>query len=73
MMLQLNHPIPVITSLGDGMAIYVRDGGTFSNDIWAVALNDGRVRHFRSDQIKIEKNATFNIDPYASDADIQST
>lgn len=55
------------------MAIYVRDGGTFSNDIWAVALNDGRVRHFRSDQIKIEKNATFNIDPYASDADIQST
>jgi hypothetical protein len=53
--------MPVKTPLGDGMAIYVRDGGTFCNDIWAVALNNGTIRHFRIDQITIEKNMTFDI------------
>jgi hypothetical protein len=63
MFLEFIHPIPVITPIGDGMAIYVRDGGTFNNDIWAVALEDGRIRHFRSDQILMERNTTFNIQP----------
>lgn len=48
------------------MAIYVTDSGTFANDVWAVALNDGRVMHFRSDQIRIEKNLTFDIDHVAT-------
>ena len=65
-MLELRKPIPVITDLGDGMAIYVSDSGTFANDVWAVVLNNGTVRHFRSDQLRIEKNSTFNIDPYVT-------
>jgi hypothetical protein len=65
-MLEFRNPIPVKTELGDGMAIYVTNSGTFANDVWAVVLNDGNIRHFRSDQLKIEKNSTFNIDPYVA-------
>lgn len=65
-MLEFRRPIPVKTDMGDGMAIYVSDSGTFANDVWAVVLGDGRVRHFRSDQIRMEKNSTFNIDPNVS-------
>ena len=61
-MLEFRHPLPVITPKGNGYAIYVTDGGTFENDIWAVALEDGgTISHFRTDQIKIYKNATFDI------------
>jgi hypothetical protein len=61
-MLEFKNPIPVITPLGPAYAIYVTYGGTFENDIWTVALEDGgHVRHFRSDQIMIHTNATFDI------------
>jgi hypothetical protein len=54
--------MPVITPIGEGYAIYVRDGGTFENDIWAIVLIEGgSVKHFRSDQIQMYKNATFDI------------
>ena len=55
------NPIPVVTPMGDGYAIYVRDGGTFENDVWCIALEDSTIKHFRTDQIKIWKNATFDI------------
>ena len=59
---EFKNPIPVLTPLGDGYAIYIRDGGTFENDVWCVVLCDGgHVRHYTSDQIKIFHNATFNI------------
>ena len=62
-MLEFTNPIPVIVEDSvEGYAIYVRDGGTFENDIWCVVhCQSGIVRHYRSDQIKIYKNATFNI------------
>lgn len=61
--LEFRNPIPVITPKGNGYAIYVTNGGTFENDIWAVALEEGgHVLHFRSDQIRLYKNATFDID-----------
>jgi hypothetical protein len=61
-MLEFRNPIPVVTELGNGYAIYVTNGGTFENDLWAVVLEDGgKVRHFRSDQISIHANATFDI------------
>lgn len=61
-MLEFRNPIPVITPLGDGYAIYVVNSGTFENDIWTVCLeNGGKVLHFRSDQIRIYQNATFDI------------
>jgi hypothetical protein len=61
-MLEFKNPIPVITPIGNGYAIYVTNGGTFENDIWTIVLEDGgNILHFRSDQIKIYKNATFDI------------
>lgn len=61
-MLEFRNPIPVITPMGNGYAIYVSNSGTFENDIWAVSLeNGGNILHFRSDQIRMYKNATFGI------------
>lgn len=61
---EFTNPIPVVTPLGAGYALYVRDGGTWENDVWCVVLADGgRVLHFRSDQISVWKNATFDIKP----------
>jgi len=58
---EFRNPMPVRTPLGDGMAVYVRESGTFANDVWCVALNDGSLRHFRVDQLEMEPNATFDI------------
>ena len=54
-MLEFKNPIPVVVENDkDGYAIYVRDGGTFENDIWCVVLcNGGFVRHYRSDQSEL--------------------
>jgi len=62
-MLEFKNPIPVIVEGNkEGYAIYVRDGGTLENDIWCVVICDGgQVRHYRSDQIYIHNNATFDI------------
>lgn len=62
LMLEFRKPIPVVTPKGDGYAIYVTDGGTYENDIWTVVLQaGGNILHFRVNQIKIYKNATFDI------------
>ena len=62
-MLEFSKPIPVVVEGNkDGYAIYVTNGGMFENDIWCVVLCDGGiVRHYRSDQIRIFFNATFDI------------
>lgn len=62
-MLEFRKPIPVtVEDNKDGYAIYVTNGGQYENDIWCVVLCDGgHVRHYRSDQIKIYTNATFDI------------
>lgn len=62
-MLEFRKPIPVIVEDNkEGYAIYVSNGGQYENDIWCVVICDGGyVRHYRSDQIKIYKNATFDI------------
>ena len=60
--------MPVETPLGYGMVIYVRDGGTFSNDVFAVVLDKyGTIRHFTSEQFKFVIKNTFGI----RDADSQ--
>jgi hypothetical protein len=59
---EFNNPMPVETDLGYGMLIYVRCGGTFSNDVFAIVLDkDGVIRHFTSDQFKLVRNDTFGI------------
>jgi hypothetical protein len=62
MIYEFKKPIPVVTPIGDGYAIYVESGGMFENDVWTVCLcADGRVLHFCSDQIRIWHNETFGI------------
>jgi hypothetical protein len=60
---QFVTPIPVITCDGqDGYALYVRDGGTFENDVWCIALcNGGHLRHYTTSQLRIHQNMTFDI------------
>lgn len=62
-MMQFKTPIPVIVEENkEGYAIYVSNSGTFENDIWCVVhCNTGIVRHYRTDQIKIHENGTFDI------------
>jgi hypothetical protein len=59
---EFRNPIPVSTDIGYGWLMYVRDGGTFSNDIFAVVFEkDGVIRHMRTDQFKVLRNDTFDI------------
>lgn len=61
-MLEFKNPIPVVTPLGDGYVIYVTNSGMFENDVWTVVLQDGgKIKHFATEQIKVYKNATFDI------------
>ena len=64
-MMEFSNPIPVVVEESvNGYAIYVTNGSTFENDIWCIVHCDGGiVRHYRSDQIRIHKNATFDIKP----------
>jgi hypothetical protein len=63
MFLEFSTPIPVVTPVGEGYAVYARDGGTYENDVWTVCLcAGGRILHFRTDQIRMHKNATFEIE-----------
>lgn len=63
MMLEFKQPIPVIVEDNkEGYAIYVSNSGMYENDIWCVVLcESGIVRHYRTDQIRIHQNLTFNI------------
>ncbi len=59
---EFRNPIPVETDLGYGMLMYVRDGGTFANDVFAVVLDkDGIIRHMTTDQFRLVRNDTFGI------------
>jgi hypothetical protein len=62
-MLEFKNPIPVIVEGNkEGYAIYVTNSGTFENDVWCVALcENGVIRHYRSDQIRVHFNSTFDI------------
>jgi hypothetical protein len=59
---EFRNPMPVETDLGYGMLMYVRDGGTFCNDVFAVVLDkDGIIRHMTTDQFRLVRNDTFTI------------
>ena len=62
-MMQFKTPISVIVEENkEGYAIYVSNSGTFENDIWCIVhCNTGIVRHYRTDQIRIHENGTFDI------------
>lgn len=59
-------PIPCIVYEGDkkieGYALYVESGGTFEDDCWCIAHeNGGIVRHYLSKDIRIHFNGTYGI------------
>jgi len=62
-MLEFSKPIPVVVEGNkNGYALYVTNSGMLENDIWCVILCDGgMVRHYKSNQIRIFVNETFNI------------
>ena len=60
MLLQLKPLIPVETPLGKGQAIFIIDYGMHQNTCWVVALESREVKHFDSNQIKIQKNFTYD-------------
>lgn len=63
MFLEFRNPIPVNTEIGYGWLMYVRDGGTWCNDIYAVVMEkDGVIRHMRTDQFSLLRNDTFDIE-----------
>jgi hypothetical protein len=59
---EFKSPIEVVTPLGDGYLFYMQPGGLWGNDIYTVVLRDGGdIRHFRSDQIQMWSNGTWDI------------
>jgi hypothetical protein len=60
---EFNKPIPVIVENDkEGYAIYVESSGMFENDIWCVVhCEGGIIRHYRTDQLKVYNNLTFDI------------
>lgn len=60
-MLELRHPLPVVTPLGEGYAIIVASGGEMENDTWTVVLDDSRILHFRSNDLRYVGNATLGL------------
>lgn len=61
MMLEFRNPLPVVTPLGEGYAVYVTSSGPLDNDIWLVVLDDGRLLHFATNQLTYVGNATLGI------------
>lgn len=57
-----DKPIPVMTPLGGGYVIYVKDNGMGENDEVCIALLDGgQWRHFLTNDICSWYNATYSI------------
>lgn len=52
------------TPLGIGQALFLIDYGCHENTIWVLAMrNDGKIKHFNSNQISLTTNYTleFNL------------
>ena len=59
---EFRKPIPVVTPMGDGYAVYVESSGMFENDVWTVCMSeDGSIKHFETSQVRMWQNATFGI------------
>src|SRR3990167_3208382 len=58
-------PYPVSTPLGEGYAIYVTSQPMWENDTWACQLDDGRILHFSTNQLRGVVNGTYGIAPGA--------
>ncbi len=67
MIYEFINTIHVETDIGYVLIVYVRDGGSFSNDVFAIVSEvDGKLRHFCSGQFRFLPNPTFNIENLGS-------
>lgn len=62
-MLQFDPSLWVETPLGPGLALFVIDYGMHQNTCWVIALEnqEGTIKHFDANDIKLLKNHTYNI------------
>jgi hypothetical protein len=59
---EINQLIYVETPHGEGIALFIIDYGHQANTIWIVSLlNDGSLKHYDSNQIKLSINYTLNL------------
>lgn len=58
-----DKPIPVLVEGNkEAYLLYVESGGQYENDIWTcVHCEGGVVRHYRTDQVVVHRNSTFNL------------
>ena len=54
--------IPVATPLGEGTTVYVTDNGNHMNDMWCVCLDDGRILHFLSSDLRHVGNGSLGVE-----------
>lgn len=57
----LRLEIPVRTPLGEGTTVYVESQGVHMNDMWCVCLDDGRLLHFLSSDLRHVGNGTLGV------------
>jgi hypothetical protein len=59
---EINQVIVVNTPFGEAQALFIIDYGVHVNTIWVCASHeDGKIRHFDSNQITIKSNHTMNF------------
>jgi len=52
------------TPHGEGIGLLVIDYGPHLNTIWVIAnCNDGKIRHYNSNDISVTTNFTLNFNP----------
>jgi len=62
MIFEPRNPIPVVTPMGEGFVLYIKENGMHENDVWTVVLkNEGVVIHLLTNQIKVHYNNTYDI------------
>lgn len=59
---EFKNTIWVVTPHGESLALLLIDYGINQNTIWVVAnREDGRIRHYDSNQITLSKNHTIDL------------
>jgi hypothetical protein len=62
MIYELKQVLTVDTPFGEAQVLFIIDYGIHRNTIWVCAsFQDGKIRHFDSNQITITKNHTMNF------------
>ena len=69
---EIQQTIWVETPHGIGQALFLIDYGIHQNTIWVICLkHNGKVLHYDSNQLTIEKNNTLSINILPNDEDEQ--